>query len=132
MPGPPPNPNARRRNARTTVSLPASGRDGDVPEWPLQDPSVAELALWTDLWRTPQAVMWEKLGWVRVVARYVRLVIAAEDPEAPATIVAEPRHLEDRLGLTPMAMKRLMWEVAEPKVDDAGVTDLNDYRALYG
>lgn len=33
-----PNPNARRRNARVgVVVLPAEGRKGDTPEWPLPD-----------------------------------------------------------------------------------------------
>lgn len=36
MPGPPGNPNARRRNARVgPVVLPAEGRKGRTPKWPL-------------------------------------------------------------------------------------------------
>lgn len=36
MPGPPPNPNARRRNATVPMTeLPAEGRKGDPPPWPL-------------------------------------------------------------------------------------------------
>lgn len=38
MPGPPPNPNAIRRNARVgMVRLPAGGRTGRMPRWPLPD-----------------------------------------------------------------------------------------------
>lgn len=38
MAGPPPNPNAVRRNARVgPTRLPAEGFDGPVPEWPLRD-----------------------------------------------------------------------------------------------
>lgn len=38
MPGPPPNPNAIRRNPRVgPVVLPAGGRTGRTPKWPLPD-----------------------------------------------------------------------------------------------
>lgn len=38
MPGPPPNPNAVRRNARVgLVTLPAEGHKGRAPKWPLPD-----------------------------------------------------------------------------------------------
>ena len=38
MPGPPPNPNAVRRNARVgLVTLPAEGHKGRAPKWPLTD-----------------------------------------------------------------------------------------------
>ena len=53
----------------------------------------------------------ERLGWTRVVARYARVTVEAEMPDASASILAEVRQLEDRLGLSPMAMRRLMWKV---------------------
>ncbi len=38
MPGPPPNPNAIRRNTRVGLTrLPAGGRRGRTPKWPLPD-----------------------------------------------------------------------------------------------
>lgn len=38
MPGPPPNPNAVRRNPRVgLVRLPSGGRTGRMPKWPLPD-----------------------------------------------------------------------------------------------
>lgn len=45
MPGPPPNPNAQRRNARVgLVRLPAGGRTGRTPKWPLPpNPRLAAL-----------------------------------------------------------------------------------------
>ena len=108
--GPPPNPNARRRNARPqTVSLPAEGWKGDAPAWPL---SGAPPALWGQLWRTPQAAVWARQGWVRTVARYARTLIRAEKADASAAV----RQLEDRLGLTPMSMLRLRWEVKPDEV----------------
>lgn len=157
--GPPPNPNARRRNARPPkVLLPAEGRQGPAPAWPLQrnlqllislqvaqatvdelkdradlsgpekrklnkaleqvvglgyqndHVEDAELELWRELWTTPQAVAWERMRFHREVAQYVRWKIAAEWGDIDAA--KEARQLSDRLGLTPLAMLRLQWEIA--------------------
>ena len=135
MPGPPPKRGARRRNARPEWrSLPAQGRSGDPPAFPLGDPSVEALALWLDLWRTPQATAWEALSWTRVVARYTLLVLDAEKPDATGALLAEVRQLEDRLGLSPMAMKRLQWEIAvEVESEEvSGGADLDAFRARVG
>lgn len=78
-----------------------------------------EREVWGELWATPQAVAWERLGWTRVVARYVQILLAAERPDMDefgntkfnVGLLAEVRQNEDRLGLTPMAMMRLKWEV---------------------
>lgn len=141
MPGPAPSKNARRRNARPDWrKLPAGGRTEDPPEWPIptgRTPSVAVLQLWSDLWHSPQAVAWEELGWVRVVARYAKLTVVAERGGKAATgsLLSEVRQLEDRLGLSPMSMKRLQWEIsdeAEEQESPAGVTSLDDYRDQFG
>lgn len=115
MPGPPPKHSAIRRNRRTgTVLLPAAGRPGRCPKWPLpENPKLtaavlvaretieglrqkdeagdlngrersqltrarhalavaeetlrivttSEREMWRKLWRTPQAVEWERLKW---------------------------------------------------------------------
>ena len=113
----PPKPDAARRNARAGVEmLPAGGRQGDTPEWPLELLSSDEAHLWKDLWSTPQAVAWERHGWTRVVARYCRIAILAEAMDKDA--LSEARQLEDRLGLTPKAMRMLMWQVATDEVAD--------------
>lgn len=121
--GPPPNPNARRRNARpggnTPTVLPAEGRSGPAPKWPLPGKMQAgELAAWRELWATPQAVAWERLGWVRTVARYCRVMVRAEAPDAPAVLSGEARQFEDRLGLTPLAMSRMRppWTISSDEI----------------
>jgi hypothetical protein len=118
MPGPVPSANPRRRNARPDAAvLPASGYAGPVPEWPLAVPlSVDEEVAWRWLWRSPQACAWAQMALVRTVARYCRVLVAAEAPGAKTACLAEARQLEDRLGLTPMAMLRLRWQVAEAEV----------------
>jgi hypothetical protein len=111
----PPKPDAVRRNARPGITmLPAGGREGDAPDWPLDGLSPGELDLWRELWATPQAVAWERLGWTRIVARYCRVAIVAEGLDKDA--MSEARQLEDRLGLTPKAMRMLMWQIAADEV----------------
>lgn len=163
MPGPAGNPNARRRNARVgVVVLPAEGRKGPTPEWPLpDDPTLTarieflteeiaeleereleqgklsradatkwarkrealraaehkleatranEVAIWTELWTKPQAVEWERQGWLREVAQYVRWKSRAELGDLDAS--KEARMLSDRLGLNPKAMRALLWQVS--------------------
>lgn len=73
-----------------------------------------EAALWRDLWRLPQAVQWERLGWTRDVAQYVRHKVMAELGDLDGA--KEARQWSDRLGLSPMAMLRLRWEVAADEV----------------
>ncbi|MEU7044945.1 hypothetical protein AB0A77_28355 [Streptomyces varsoviensis] len=162
----------RRRNATVAMTrLPAAGRAGEPPRWPLLDDvelttrrdlaqrqaDDAELALlepelkgraktaaqkkadtarrdatiltaqleavqrveaelWKELWTTPQAVAWERLGWTREVAQYVRWKCRAEMGDLDAS--KEARQLGDRLGLTPLAMLRLRWEVAADEVGE--------------
>lgn len=138
MPGPPPSPNARRRNARPEWRrLPAAGRRGDPPTFELGRPSKAEAALWVSLWATPQAVAWEELGWARTVARYCRLVVQAERRGSSTRLLAEVRQLEDRLGLNPLAIRRLAWEIVDALVQEDtdgadNVADLDDYRERLG
>lgn len=112
MPGPAPNPNARRRNARPNYTqLPAGGYRGDTPKWPLPEPTEREMQAWDELWRTPQAAAWAQMELARPVARYVRALAVAEEHGATAFMLSEVRQLEATLGLTPMAMLRLRWEV---------------------
>ena len=132
MPGPAPKPadQRRRRNAAPgTVVLPAEGRSGPAPEWPFAGKAPT---VWFTLWRKPQAVAWERLHLEDVVGRYALVRAQADKRVAHPAILAEARQLEDRLGLSPMAMLRLRWEVSQPAPTEqpAGVTDLASYRDL--
>lgn len=123
MPGPAPKPadQVRRRNApaANTVKLPPEGRAGDAPTWPLAGDAPET---WVELWATPQAAAWERLGWTRVVARYVHILELCEQPESmTAALLSEARQMEDRLGLTPMSMLRLRWEIAADEVAEKRV-----------
>jgi hypothetical protein len=150
------------------MKLPAEGRQGEAPEWPLR-PDVQlsarlevlraeqadleaaldgcepgkeanrlrhrlgqnvekvalteavirnadelERELWADLWATPQAVAWERLRWTREVAQYARWKARAELGDLDAS--KEARMLGDRLGLTPMSLQSLHWEIVADEV----------------
>jgi len=127
MPGPAPkNPADRvRRNKplANTVLLPHGGRVGEPPAWPL---ATNTPKIWASLWATPQAAQWELqgIGTVRVVARYALFAeeFGDETVEPNAALLGEIRQLEDRLGLTPMAMLRLRWEIDAKPVTAAVAT----------
>lgn len=118
-----PKPNARRPNrglaGGALVRLPAAGRSGPAPVWPLGRPSRREAELWERIWRTPQAVAWERLDWADTVALYCRVQVQAERPKAPMMVLAEARQMQDRLGLSPMSLLRLRWEIVDEATEDA-------------
>lgn len=68
-----------------------------------------EAKLWRELWRTPQAAIWENLAWSREVAQYVRWKVRGELGDLDAA--KEARQWSDRLGLNPLSMLRLRWEI---------------------
>lgn len=76
----------------------------------------AEAELWAELWATPQAVEWYRQKWTREVAMYVRWSVRAGGGDLDAA--KEARQLADRLGLTPMALLRLRWQIVRDEVAD--------------
>ena len=114
--GPAPDPNALRRNRATDQAgwraLPAEGRTGELPEWPLTEPSEREWEVWTDLWVKPQAVMWDELGQALEVALFVRTMAEAERPDARVDVKKMVRGYLDSLGLSVAGMLRNRWKVA--------------------
>lgn len=121
--GPPPDPDALRRNrpgdAAGWKTLPAEGRQGPPPEWPLVDVQPREWDLWLDLWSRPQAVMWEAMGQTYEVALLVRNLGEAEQPGARADVQKIVKQYMDSLGLTVQGMLRNRWKVADAQADTA-------------
>lgn len=77
-----------------------------------------EREIWTQLWRTPMAVEWEKQRWNREIAQYARHKARAEltgDLKESKAALA----FADRLGLTPWSLQRLRWEVKATTVEGA-------------
>ena len=187
MPGMGPVPKAVGRRARrnaiaASALLPAAGRKGKPPRWPLppnlrlssalagavtskerlearnerqpspaldrkiaaleerialledqiKTSSRAERAIWRELWATPQAVEWERQSCTHAVASYARW--AALGGAGDLDAAKEARQLADRLGLNPLSMLRLRWEIADDSApaqqpDPAGSLSM---RARYG
>jgi hypothetical protein len=120
----PPKWDAARANAKVgPVVLPLEGRSGEPPMWPVPAtlPTNEEWAMWDLLWRSPQAVMWARMGPATclVVARYCSLLVRCQSPRSSSVIHGQVGMLEDKLGLTPKAMRSLLWELAEPPKTEA-------------
>jgi len=75
-----------------------------------------EVKLWKQLWKTPMAIMWHKLGWERDVALYVRLQIQAEMGDIEAA--REARARGETLGMTHASLLRLRWRIIDDENPD--------------
>ena len=140
--GPPPDPHALRRerasDAATWEHLPASGRTGPVPEWPLSRASARERRLWEREWRRPQAIVWERHGQAEEVALYVRALVAAERSNASAAERSLVVRLMDSLGISANGLARNRWiigeaPVARQRASTGEVVDIRErFRAVNG
>ena len=117
--GPAVDPTSGRSDRRglSFTALPSQGYDGDAPEFPLPGATDRELAVWADLWTTPQAAAWSVQSWRWLnVADLVRLQVRGEAHDAPVNIATVVRQLRADLGLTPAGLKENGWAIAEDEV----------------
>jgi hypothetical protein len=115
--GPAPDPNAlrRERDHGDWLRLPAAGRSGDPPDWPLTKPSRRELTLWAALWRTPQAIVWEAQHEEYAVALLVRAMRQAERPRAAVNLQTLVRQYMEALGLAGALGRSKQWTIDDPE-----------------
>lgn len=120
------------------TALPARGRGGNPPAFPL--PKIVrhslvategkpmrvpdakagtefrrrELAIWRAVWKTPQAVAWERDSWRwPTIAEFCRLkAIIEAEPESNAALVARLREYRNEVGLSPDGLKMNGWAIA--------------------
>jgi hypothetical protein len=115
--GPPPDPNALRRDRPSDAegwrTLPAEGRRGATPPWPLSEDSEREAELWRAMWRRPQAVAWEDNAQHYEVAMFVRSLAAAEDPKASVNARTLVRQQMDSLGITQPGLRSNRWRIGD-------------------
>ena len=132
--GPGADPTSGRSDRRgfSLTALPSQGYDGPPPEFPLAKPSDRELAVWAELWRTPQACAWSmpSESWrTPTVALYVRTRVRCEATDVPATLLGQLHRFADQIGLTTAGLAEMGWSVAkdtlsekrnerEPEADD--------------
>ena len=119
--GPPPDPrsirSAQSMDKGGWRTLPAEGRTGAAPEWPLTEAADRELDLWDDQWAKPQAVAWEAMGQELEVALFVRTLAEAERADGRVDVKKMLRGYLDSLGLSVSGMNRNRWKIA-PAVDE--------------
>lgn len=95
------------------MALPARGRTGRAPAFPLPVGVIEkaarsrELELWAELWKTPQALWWERNPWLWLtVAKYCRVMVATESaPAASAALLSRERELRNECALSPDGLK---------------------------
>lgn len=117
--GPAPDPNALRRDRKDDaawLTLPAEGRQGKTPSWPLLDPDPRELQLWVSYWKKPQAVLWEHNNQHFEVALHIRTFFEAERADAVASLRTLVRQQMDALLLTIPAMHAARVKIAADEV----------------
>ena len=119
--GPPANPDSGRSDRRgfSLTALPAEGYTLPAPDFPLAMASDAELALWAEVWRTPQACAWAmpSEAWrQRTVALWVRTRIRCEDPDAPASLLGQLHRFADQIGMTTAGLAEMGWKIAVDQV----------------
>jgi hypothetical protein len=117
--GPAPDPQALRRDRKSDgewTRLPAEGRPGDPPVWPLSEQSSREAVLWEAEWRRPQAVMWERNGQQLEVALYVRSVVDAESVKATVAARTLVRQQMEALGLSVPGLLRNRWLIMADEI----------------
>lgn len=118
--GPPPDPTALRRDRKDDqagwTTLPNEGRTGRVPAWPLPTATRREREVWKLLWKTPQAVMWERHGQYHEVALYCRRLVESEAPGTPVSLGVLVKQLQESLGLSQPGLLRLRWRIATVEV----------------
>lgn len=121
MSGPPPDPrsirSAQSMDKGGWRTLPAEGRSGKPPTWPLTEAADRELDLWDDLWAKPQAVAWEAMDQGLEVALFVRTLAEAERVDARVDVKKMIRSYLDSLGLSVAGMNRNRWKIV-PAVEE--------------
>jgi hypothetical protein len=121
MPSPYPDPNALRRDKKSDevwTTLPAGGRQGDTPYWPLAGQSNREAAVWAQLWQTPQAVMWEANHLEWEVAFFVRRLVQAEEHKSSSQNATLVRQQMDSLGLSMSGMRSNRWKLSTDELGE--------------
>ena len=123
MPPQPKPPGARvRRNRDQPQWRRLEGRVAGVPPLPARKPAwlAVTRSWWKAIWASPMATAWLPAD-VPTLVRLARIVELDNRGEASAALLAEARQLEDRFGLSPMARRRLQWEVFKTAEGEADV-----------
>jgi hypothetical protein len=114
MPGPPPKPASqrRRRNKAPKPIKLAKGAEEAGPRLPNPDVLPETVEWWETVWASPMAAVWLEAD-VPALARLAGLVERLHRGDSSSRLLSEIRALEDRFGLSPLARRRLQWEIEQ-------------------
>lgn len=114
--GPPPEFDAlrRERDGKEWTKLPREC-SRPIPDWPLlaEDPTVAELTYWNELWVMPQAHVWHADRAYMQVAAYVRNLVESLAHDAPNSKRVTQRQQADGLLLTVMSLHAARYVITD-------------------
>ena len=122
--GPAANENSERSDRRgfKLTALPAEGYDGDAPAWPPEPAANAtERSYWERAWRTPQACAWSmpSESWrIPTVARWVRLSVRCDAPDAGAAHLGQLHRFADQIGMTTAGLAEMGWKVTVDELSE--------------
>ena len=113
--GRPPDPGslaeAVRIEAGAIRTLPKT-RTGATPAWPLSKATPRERSVWNQMWKRPQAIVWEEQMLQRQVGIYVRTSVEAEQPGATAALRGLLLRQENDLLLSHAALLRAGFRIS--------------------
>jgi hypothetical protein len=110
------------------VKLRDTQHAADLPE--LADGFGAEArAWWETVWSSPMAAVYLEAD-VPALTRLAALVDQTAKGDVGANVLAEIRQLEDRFGLTPLARRRLQWEIEQATPVDRPASEGQNERWL--
>lgn len=113
--GRPPDPTslaeALRIESGAIRTLPKT-RPGAAPAWPLSKATPRERTVWTQMWKRPQAIVWEEQMSHRQVAMHVRTSVEAEEHGATAAIRGLLLRQENDLLLTHASLLRAGFRIS--------------------
>ena len=113
------------RRGYTLTALPAEGYQGEIPEFPLDDPTGRELEVWAWAWRTPQACAWSLPSeqWrIRTVALWVRVSVKCEAHDVGAAHLGQLHRFADQIGMTTAGLAEMGWKVAVDELAQKAAT----------
>lgn len=100
---------------RHVVMVGPDGKPTKVPDGPAGTAfRKRELEVWRQLWKTPQALAWEREPWRwMTVAKYCRVMVTTEaEPDASAALLSRERELRTECGLSPDGLRMNGWAIA--------------------
>lgn len=113
MADPIPKPDGQRRRANKPA---VSGERLQVaaaaakPELGIEEPHSRTVAWWDAIWASPMAAVWVESD-VHELLALADLKEMQHRGQATAAVLAEIRQMNDRYGFSPLARRRLQWEV---------------------